>query len=107
MSEEINSEEFPKKLLEFKTLLNPTRLAIMAIVFQRYQVPASEVRRFLGIPWGTFNSHLKVLVKAGYISLKRAFINNSPMVVCYLEKEGSEKFKELMKTWKELKGFSS
>jgi DNA-binding transcriptional ArsR family regulator len=94
-----DSDRTEKELLSLKGLIHPTRLSIMLILERNFRAPAAELRKILGIPWGTFESHVKVLIKNKYITSRHEFYRNTPRVILYIESNGSRdlrKFIELV-----------
>ncbi len=95
-------KNYPKKLLNFKELLHPTRLAIMLILRTQLKIPATDLRSFLDIPWGTLDSHLKVLRRHGLVSIGKEFVFDTPRVVVVLEGKGEKRIAEFEELWKKL-----
>lgn len=93
----VSISELPKKLQEFKIILNPVRLALVKILYQNFKMPASELRELVGISWGSWSTHIQTLEKAGIIESKRVFIDQKPRVVVSLKSEGSDQYIKLKK----------
>ncbi len=95
-------KNYPKKLLNFKELLHPTRLAIILILGTQLKIPATDLRSFLEILWDTLDSHLKVLRRHGQVSIRKEFIFDTPRVVVVLEGKGEKRIAEFEELWKKL-----
>ncbi len=68
----------------------------MVILLHDYvSLSASELRQFMDIPWGTFESHVKRLVKEGIVLTERKFIRGSPRIILFLTDKGYVKYREL------------
>ena len=89
----------PRELQKFRELLHPTRLAIMLILSKHFKVPASEMRKLLGISWGAFYSHAKTLQESNYISFGREFKGETPQLVLLLEEVGERKLMQFRQIW--------
>ncbi|MCH8905825.1 MAG: tetratricopeptide repeat protein [Candidatus Heimdallarchaeota archaeon] len=87
--------EVPTELLSYKFLLNPVRLSIVKILNSYYRYPAAELRKLLGIPWGTFNDHLEALSKKGFIESQKEFIKETPRNILYLTSAGESEYSSL------------
>lgn len=96
---EIDDESIPQELKRFKILLHPTRLSIMLILSRHLKINAADLRKLLGIPWGTFDSHVKILAEKGLISLGREFSRDAPRIVLLLEPEGERQVHDFLKIW--------
>lgn len=83
------------KLLPLKFILNPVRLFVIRILNSYFRYPASELRKMLNIPWGTFNDHLEALKKRGLIESQREFDNHCPRNIIYLTSNGASEYSKL------------
>ncbi len=91
--------DLPKELSQFKDILHPTRLAILLILSKHLKASASDLRKNLGIPWGTLHSHVQVLVQNGLISVGREFVNGRSLVVLLLEPKGENQLRKFKDVW--------
>ncbi|MHA2250895.1 MAG: transcriptional regulator [Candidatus Kariarchaeaceae archaeon] len=90
------SEIDVKTLLNFKFLFNPIRLMILKVINNHFCFSTSELRKILQIPWGTFNDHLKALIKRNYIEIGQEFINHSPVKIVNITYEGRREYQSLI-----------
>ena len=77
-----------------RTIHSQVRLGIMTILSTNDEVPFSYLKKSLKITDGNLNTHLNVLEKAGYIKVKKSFVDNKPQTTYSLTKKGVDKFIE-------------
>lgn len=66
------SDEIYDNLFSLDPLLrHPTRFAIMTLLLVTGPQTESEISKKLKIPWGPLSTHIKRLVQAGYIEVKK------------------------------------
>ena len=91
-----------QSLLRFRKLLTPVRLSIVMILYQNRRISVGELRRFLGIPWGTLSSNIELLENEKVIETHREFLDESPRVMIYLTKFGRDMVEQVRQNLKSL-----
>jgi DNA-binding MarR family transcriptional regulator len=71
----------------------PARYLIMAYLFVVESADALFLQRQTELTWGNLSSHLSKLEEAGYIAIKKEFLNKKPHTMLQLTDEGREAFK--------------
>ena len=78
------------------------RLAITSALINVEEMEFTTLRDIIKATDGNMNTHLKKMEEAGYISVKKEFINRKPVTFYSLTKPGIKKFKEYLQV---LEGF--
>jgi DNA-binding MarR family transcriptional regulator len=78
------------------------RLAIVSILVTVQEMEFTMLRDRVGATDGNMNSHLKKLEEAGYVTVKKKFINRKPVTSYRLTAKGRENFKKYVEI---LEGF--
>jgi DNA-binding MarR family transcriptional regulator len=73
------------------------RLAITAALVNVEEIEFTTLKDIIKATDGNMNSHLKKMEDAGYISVKKEFINRKPKTIYSLTKNGRKKFEEYIK----------
>ena len=90
-----------------KVIHEPARMKIMAYLYFAKSMDAIFLLRQTGFTWGNLATHTKKLEAAGYIEVKKEFINRKPCTMFKLTKKGRVAFKAYTKQMKHLfEGFS-
>jgi DNA-binding transcriptional ArsR family regulator len=86
----------PQEIYQFKFLLNPIRLSMIKLLYERIELSTSELRTSLGITRGEFNTHYDALRKKGYIRVEKKFVDDGSLkTVASLEIDCIKKYEEL------------
>ena len=78
------------------------RLAVVSILVTVEEIDFTLLRNQVGATDGNMNAHLKKLEQAGYIAVKKKFIERKPVTRYRLTAKGRESFKKYVET---LEGF--
>ncbi len=78
------------------------RLAIVSILVMVEEIDFPALRDRVGATDGNLNAHLKKLEEAGYIGVKKKFIERKPVTRYRLTVKGRDSFKKYVET---LEGF--
>lgn len=74
-----------------------SRLGIMAILAIDEESDFSTLKSKLGLSDGNLGAHMNVLEKAGYIEVKKAFVNRRPKTTYKLTGTGRKAFTQHLK----------
>ena len=85
----MSEERIPELNELFQT---KARLGIMTLLSSLGTVDFSSLKSQLELTDGNLSSHLRVLENAGYIDLKKSFVNRKPKTVYRLTTQGQEAF---------------
>lgn len=78
------------------------RLAITSALINASEIEFTTLRDIVKTTDGNMNTHLKKMEDAGYISVKKEFVNRKPVTFYSLTKTGMKKFREYLQV---LEGF--
>jgi len=92
------------ELIKEKILIHPTRLLLFKYLELGIPMISSELRDSIGISWGEFSNHSKILSELGYIELSKKFENGSLRQTMRLTQEGIEKHHEIVEMLREYIG---
>lgn len=73
-------------------LLSQVRLGIVGILLSREEATFSDLKQLLGLTQGNLGVHLAKLEEAGYVSVKKAFVERKPRTTCRLTAKGRRAF---------------
>jgi DNA-binding transcriptional ArsR family regulator len=99
MSEQQNDAEI-KAITNFDRLIHePSRLAIMAVLWASESADFKYLENTTGLTKGNLSAHLRKLEEAGYLTISKGYRKtgsggNYPHTTCALTKEGRRAFKE-------------
>jgi len=79
-----------------KVLMHPGRLLIVSLLFLFGPRKESEVVRALGMSWGAFSTHIKMLEREGYVVRKRVFTRRGYRTYVRLTEEGKTRYRRLV-----------
>lgn len=85
-----------------KIIHEPARLVIMAHLFVVESVDYLFLQRQTGLTWGNISSHIRKLEKAGYVEVKKEFIDKKPHTTLELTDRGRTAFEEYRKNMKQV-----
>ena len=72
----------------------PARLMIMAYLYIVEEADFLFLIRQTNLTWGNLSSHITKLEEAGYLKVKKEFLNKKPHTILFLTKEGRSAFKD-------------
>jgi len=82
-----------KDIIALERLVHePSRLAILTILSGVKEADFTFLLRISGLTRGNLSVHLSKLEEAGYVNVKKRFINKVPNTVYNLTKEGRKAF---------------
>jgi DNA-binding MarR family transcriptional regulator len=79
----------------------PARYLIMAHLYVVESADALFLQRQTGLTWGNLSSHLSKLESAGYLCIKKDFLDKKPHTMLELTDSGRRAFSEYRKTMKQ------
>ena len=71
----------------------PARYLIMAYLYVAESADALFLQRQTELTWGNLSSHLSKLEAAGYVAVKKEFLDRKPHTMLQLTAEGRKAFK--------------
>ncbi len=80
-----------------KVIHEPARMKIMANLYFVKSMDAIFLLRQTDLTWGNLATHTKKLEAAGYIEVKKEFINRKPHTMFKLTKTGRNAFEDYRK----------
>ncbi len=89
-----------KAITNFDRLIHePSRLAIMAVLFATQSADFKYLLNTTGLTKGNLSAHLRKLEGGGYLTITKGFKGNYPHTTCALTKEGRKAFKAYQKQY--------
>lgn len=86
-----------------KIFHEPSRLAIMSVLSGSIEpVTFVQLKEECELTDGNLSSHLKMLVDAGVVQVKKSYINLKPRTEVYLTENGRESFIDYLKALEEV-----
>ncbi|MFC2088151.1 winged helix-turn-helix domain-containing protein [Calditrichota bacterium] len=85
-----------------KLIHEPARLMICAYLYVVESADFTFLIRQTGLTWGNLSAHITKLENAGYIDVKKEFINKKPNTMLSLTKEGRIAFDNYRKNMKQV-----
>jgi len=79
----------------------PARYLIMAYLFVTDGADALFLQRQTELTWGNLSSHLSKLEAAGYVAVKKEFLDRKPHTMLQLTGEGRKAFEQYRKNMKQ------
>jgi len=80
----------------------PIRTQIMASVLRLPDVDFTHLKKLLHLSDGHLSTHLKVLIKAGYLDATKAFVNHKPRTTYRVTPHGKEDFATYLENLRKL-----
>jgi len=99
---EDRDEELPSIPKIDKTIHEPARLTIMAHLFVVESADFLFLQRQTGLTWGNLSSHLSKLESAGYVDVKKEFVDKKPHTVLQLTSKGRTAFQKYRQNMKQM-----
>ncbi len=85
-----------------KIIHEPARFKIMAHLYIVESADFLFIKTQTELTFGNLSSHIKKLEKAGYVRVKKDFVDNKPHTMLELTKKGRDAFDEYRKEMKEV-----
>ncbi len=85
-----------------KTIHEPARLMIMAHLFVVESADFLFLQRQTGLTWGNLSAHLSKLENAGYVAIKKEFLDRKPHTTLHLTDDGRTAFQKYRKNMKQV-----
>lgn len=79
----------------------PARYLIMAYLYVSDSADALFLQRQTGLTWGNLSSHLGKLEAAGYVDVKKEFLEKKPHTMLYLTATGRKAFENYRTSMKQ------
>jgi DNA-binding transcriptional ArsR family regulator len=89
----VSSDEFEID----KLIHEPARLKIMAQLFVVEEADFIFLMRQTGLTWGNLSSHMSKLEDAGYVEVRKEFLDKKPHTILKLTPKGRDAFNEYRK----------
>ncbi|MCK4420171.1 transcriptional regulator [candidate division WOR-3 bacterium] len=90
-------------MLEIDRLIHePSRLAILTILFSVKEADFNFILRMSGLTRGNLSRHLSKLEDAGYLGVKKQFLGKIPNTVYSLSKKGRKSYEGYIKKMEEI-----
>ncbi|MDH3944098.1 MAG: transcriptional regulator [Anaerolineae bacterium] len=92
-------DEF-KEITSFDRLIHePSRLAIMAVLYASAGADFKYLLNATGLTKGNLSAHLRKLEEAGYLKIEKSFKGNYPHTTAALTKDGRKAFEAYRKQY--------
>ena len=85
-----------------KVIHGPARLTILAYLYIVESTDFLFLQRQTGLTKGNLSSHLITLEKAGYVDIKKEFVEKTPRTLLSLSARGREAFREYRDSLKKI-----
>lgn len=89
-------DRVPPEIFNYKFLMNPIRLVITKLLYEKVELSSIEIRDMLQIPWGNYSTHVRALKKHDIIQIKEEFVDSSVKQILTLSPKGIEEYKALI-----------
>jgi len=96
------TEEFQALKQIDRTIHEPARLLITAILSTVEEADFLYLLKATDLTRGNLSSHLSRLEEAGYVTIEKSFVGKSPRTVCRLTSEGEAAFETYRKQMKKV-----
>ncbi|MCI0650950.1 MAG: transcriptional regulator [Planctomycetes bacterium] len=73
-------------------LLSQARLGIITVLMAREEVCFSDLRALAGLTQGNLGSHLQQLEEAGYVAIRKEFLDRKPRTTVRITARGRRAF---------------
>ena len=98
---EMCNEDFQPLVDIDRVIHEPARLMIMSYLYVVESADFLFLMRQTKLTWGNLSSHLSKLEAAGYIAIKKEFMNKKPHTMLQLTNEGRAAFREYRRSMKQ------
>lgn len=85
-------------------LLSQARLGIVSVLMTRKSATFGDLKTLLGLTQGNLGIHLRKLEDAGYVAVKKAFVERKPQTSCKLTAQGRRAFLRHLKLLEDIAG---
>ncbi|MFC2038447.1 winged helix-turn-helix domain-containing protein [Chloroflexota bacterium] len=85
-----------------KLIHEPSRYLIVAHLYVVKSADFLFLVNQTGMTWGNLSAHLSKLEEAGYVEVKKEFLNKKPHTVLILTKEGKAAFEKYRKEMRQV-----
>jgi len=99
---EARDDEFPSIPKVDKIVHEPARFTIMAHLFVVESADFLFLQRQTGLTWGNLSSHISKLEAAGYVEVKKEFLDRKPHTTLQLTNKGRTAFQEYRESMKRM-----
>ena len=94
----MKNKKIIKDIMTLEKLIHePSRLAILTILSGVKEADFKFLLRMSGLTRGNLSVHLSKLEEAGYLNVKKRFLNKMPNTVYNMTKEGRKAFEDYLK----------
>jgi DNA-binding MarR family transcriptional regulator len=80
-----------------KAIHQKARLGIMSILVASEEAEFNYLKEKLNLTDGNLSSHLSLLEKEKYITIKKKFVKKKPKTLCQITEKGRQAFEEYLK----------
>lgn len=80
----------------------PTRLKVMTYLYLVENIDFVYLKRITGLTWGNLSRNLTKLDEAGYLKIKKSFVDKKPRTLIWLTDQGREAFQHYKENLKEI-----
>lgn len=98
----VSSEDRESAIDIDKLIHEPARLVIMTQLYVVEEADFIFLMRQTGLTWGNLSSHMSKLEEAGYIEVRKEFLDKKPHTILKLTPTGRESFREYRKAMDEV-----
>jgi DNA-binding MarR family transcriptional regulator len=103
MSPQKKDDNQPSQIPNIDKLVHePARLVIMAHLYVVDSADFLFLQRQTGLTWGNISSHVSKLEDAGYVTVKKDFIDKKPHTTLQLTAKGRNAFLDYRKNMKQV-----
>ena len=78
------------------------RLGIMSVLAAQPALSFTELKAFLGMTDGNLSVHLRILEKAGYVSMEKKFVDRKPRTTVRITRKGRIAFEHYVEVLEEI-----
>jgi DNA-binding transcriptional ArsR family regulator len=90
----VSNEDHESAIDIDKIIHEPARLKIMAQLYVVDEADFIFLMRQTGLTWGNLSSHMSKLEDAGYVEIRKEFLDKKPHTILKLTSNGRDAFKE-------------
>lgn len=83
-------------------LLSRVRLGVISVLMTRRDATFPDLKALLDVTQGNLGTHLKRLEEAGYIAIRKHFVDDRPTTTCRITAAGRRAFLEHVATLKRI-----
>ena len=78
------------------------RLGIMSVLAARSVLTFTELKSYLGMTDGNLSVHLRILEKAGFVSIEKSFVGRKPRTSVTISRKGKIAFEHYVEVLEEV-----